>query len=66
MFVLRPFLFPYEGCRTRALSSACKADQADFTNQMSFLPSNLMDLRWHFLGHFHVQVLFLTIFVPCP
>ena len=39
-FVLRP-LFPYGGGRTWALSSVYKTDQAEFTDWMPFLPSNL-------------------------
>ena len=40
---LRPLLFPYGEVRTLALSSACKTDQADFADLMSFLPSNLLE-----------------------
>ena len=43
LFVQRPLLFPYNGGRMRVLSSISKADQADFTDWMSFLPSNLME-----------------------
>ena len=43
VFVLRLLLFPYRGGRTRALSSAYKSDQVDFTDWMSFLTSNLME-----------------------
>ena len=43
VFVLRPVLLSYRGDRTRAISSACKSDQADFTDWMSFLTSNPME-----------------------
>ena len=36
------FIISLERGRTRALSSACKINQADFIDYMSFLPSNLM------------------------
>ena len=42
VFILRLSLFPYKGVRVRVLSSAFKTDQADFSDWMSFLPSNLM------------------------
>ena len=42
MFVSRSLLFPHRGGRTEALSSACKIDQADFTDWMSFLTSNFI------------------------
>ena len=38
VLVLRSLLFP----STRTLSSDCKTGQADFTDWVSFLPSNLM------------------------
>ena len=41
VFVLHPSSFPYKGDRTRAISSECKTDQADFKDWMSSLPSNL-------------------------
>ena len=41
-FVLRPLLFPYGGGSMWALCSACKTDQDDCTDWMSFLASNLM------------------------
>ena len=41
-FVSRSLLFPHRVGRTEALSSACKTDQADFTDWMSFLTSNLI------------------------
>ena len=34
---------PIWGGRTRVLSYACKTDQIDFTDWMSFLPFKLMD-----------------------
>ena len=41
MFVLCPLLFPYrEG---NEWNSACKTDQTNFTDWMSFLPSNLIE-----------------------
>ena len=43
VFDLRPLLFPYRGGKMRALSCACKTDQAGFTDRMFFLPSNLME-----------------------
>ena len=43
VFALRPLLFLYRGGRSRALSSACKSDQVDFTDWMSFLTPNLME-----------------------
>ena len=36
-------VFPHGGGRTQALSSTCKTDRADFTNLMSFLPSNVIE-----------------------
>ena len=41
--VLRSLLFPTIRCRTWALSSECKTDQAHFIDWMSFLQSNLME-----------------------
>lgn len=43
MFVLHHLLFPFRGGKTRALNSECKADQDNFTDWMSFLPSNLVE-----------------------
>ena len=43
MFLLGPLLFPSKRGRTRVLSSECKTDQADFSDWMSFLQSNLME-----------------------
>ena len=43
VLVLRLLLSPYRGDRMQALSSTCKTDQADFTDWMSFLTSNLME-----------------------
>ena len=43
VFILRPLLFPSRGSKTRLFSSASKTDQADFTDRMFFLPSNLME-----------------------
>ena len=40
---LSPLLFPFRGGRPGALSSAYKADCADFTDWMSLLPSNIME-----------------------
>ena len=40
---LSPLVFPSEGLRTRALSSEFKNDQANFTDWMSFVSSNLME-----------------------
>ena len=40
--LLRHFLFPYRGGRTRDLSSARKTDLTDFTERMSYLPPNFM------------------------
>ena len=40
--LLCPFLFPYRGGKTRDLSSARKTDHTDFTERMSYLPSNFM------------------------
>ena len=34
---------PIRGVRMRVLSCACKTDQIDFTDWMSFLPFKLMD-----------------------
>ena len=42
VFVLH-LLLPYRGSGTRALRSACKTDQADITDWISFLPSKLME-----------------------
>ena len=50
VFILRPSLFPYKGCRTPALRSACKTNQDDFTDWMYFLPSNLMEETSHNSG----------------
>ena len=36
------FVIPLGQGRTQALRSGCKVDQVDFTDMMSFLPSNLM------------------------
>ena len=36
------FAIPLGRGGTEALSSGCKVDQVDFTDMMSFLPSNLM------------------------
>ena len=36
------FVIPLGRGGTQALSSGCKVDQVDFTDMMSFLPSNLM------------------------
>ena len=36
-------VFPFRRGGTRALSSACKTDQVDFTYWMSFLPYNIME-----------------------
>lgn len=41
MFVLCPLLFPYREGNER--NSACKTDQTNFTDWMSFLPSNLIE-----------------------
>ena len=43
VFVLRPLLFPNIEGRARALSSACKTDQDDFTDMVSFLTSYLIE-----------------------
>ena len=43
MFVLRSLLFPYKGARASTLSSECKIDQADFTDWITFLLSNLLE-----------------------
>ena len=40
--VYSPYYSPYRGVRTRILSSACKTDQAEFTDWMYFLPFNLI------------------------
>ena len=40
---LHPLLFPLEDSRMRPLNSACETDQADFTDWMPCLPSNLME-----------------------
>ena len=40
---LCPLLFPCRGGRKQDLSSVSKTDQADFTDWMFFLPSNLME-----------------------
>ena len=37
------YFSPVEGVGRRLLSSACKSDQVDFTDRMSFLPSHLME-----------------------
>ena len=37
------FIIPYRGGRKLALISVWKTDQADFTDWISFLPSNLME-----------------------
>ena len=42
VFVLRSLLFPHRGGRAETLNSACKTDQADFTDWNIFLPSNLI------------------------
>ena len=42
VFVLCLLLLPSREGRTLALKSECKIDQADFTDWMSFLPSDLM------------------------
>lgn len=42
-FVLHPFLFPYSGRRTRALSYKYKTNQATLTYWMCFLSSNIME-----------------------
>ena len=42
MFVLRSLLFPHRGGRAETLNSACKTDQADFTDWKIFLPSNFI------------------------
>lgn len=42
-FVLRPLLFSSRGDETFLLSSECKTEQANFTDRMSFLLSNLME-----------------------
>ena len=36
------FVIPLEQGGKKASSSGCKVDQVDFTDMMSFLPSNLM------------------------
>ena len=43
VFVLHTSLFPSRGGRMRALNSECKINQADFTDNMSFPSSNLME-----------------------
>ena len=43
VFILHFLLFPYGGSRKQALSSACKTDQADFTDSMFFLIFNFME-----------------------
>ena len=43
VFILNSVLFPSRGSRSRGLSSKYKSGQADFTDCMSFLLSNLMD-----------------------
>ena len=43
LFVLHSSLLPHSGGRTKALISACKIDQADFTDWVSILPSNLVE-----------------------
>ena len=43
VFVLRLLLLPSREGRTLALRSECKIDQADFTDWMSFLPSDLIE-----------------------
>ena len=43
LFVLHSLVFPHGGGRTQALSATCKTDRADFTNWMSFLPSNVIE-----------------------
>ena len=43
VFVLLPLLCLYRGVRYRIWSSACKADETDFTDRISFLSSNLME-----------------------
>ena len=40
--VYSPYYSPYRGVRTRILSSACKTDQAEFTDWTYFLPFNLI------------------------
>ena len=40
---LRPLSFHYKWAKVRDLSSACQTDQADFTDWMSFILSNLME-----------------------
>ena len=42
VFVLRLLLFPYRKSRMRASSSARRTNQADCTDWMFFLPSNVM------------------------
>ena len=41
--LLCPILFPYRGSKIWGLSCERKTDQADFTDWMSFLLSNLME-----------------------
>lgn len=43
VFVLRPLLFLFKWGRMKALGSAHKTDQVDFTDWMLFLPSNQME-----------------------
>ena len=43
VFILRSFLFSSRGGRAWALISGFKTDRADFTDWMSFLPSNLAE-----------------------
>ena len=41
--LVRPLLFCTKRGKMWVLSSECKIDQTDFTNWVSFLPSNLME-----------------------
>ena len=43
VFISCLLLFSSRVGRTRALRSECKIDRADFTDWMSFLPSNLVE-----------------------
>ena len=43
VYNLRPSLFPSWGGRARFLSSECKTGQADFTDWISFLPTNFIE-----------------------
>ena len=42
VYLFISFVIPLGTGGTQALCSGCKLDQVDFTDMMSFLPSNLM------------------------